>query len=82
MITPIYKHNDESYIILDQVLTHHFAKTYDDQPDLEYVNLYMKWRGADHVLRTQTHFLFCETIEAIEFEEIDKPIIDVSNKTK
>ena len=82
MIRPIYKHNGESYIILDRVLTHHFAKTFQDQPDLEYVNLHMKWRGADHVLRTQTHFLFCETIEDVEYEEIIKPHLDVSNKTK
>jgi hypothetical protein len=42
----VYKHNGESYIILDQVPTHHFAKTFQDNPNLDYVNLYMKWRGA------------------------------------
>ena len=82
MRRPVYNHNGESYIILDQVPTHHFSKTFQDPPNMDYVNLYMKWRGADHVLRTQTHFLFCETIEEIEFEEINKPKPDVSNKTE
>ena len=49
---------------------------------MKYVNLYMKWCGADHVLRNQTHFLFCETIEETEFKEINNPITDVSNKTE
>jgi len=35
----------------------------DEEPNMEMVQVYMKWRGADHVLRTQTHFLFCETIQ-------------------
>ena len=79
MRPPVYKHNGESYIILDQVPTHHFSKTFQD---MKYVNLYMKWCGADHVLRNQTHFLFCETIEETEFKEINNPITDVSNKTE
>ena len=78
----VYSHNGESYIILDQVATHHFSKSYEEQPDMKYVNLYMKWCGADHVLKNQTHFLFCETIEEVEFEEINKPKTDVSNKAE
>lgn len=35
---------------------------------MEYVQLYRDWVGADHVLRTPTHFLFCETVQSIEFE--------------
>jgi hypothetical protein len=42
----------------------------------------MKWCGADHVLKNQTHFLFCETIEEVEFEEINNPKTDVSNKAE
>ena len=75
MKRPVYNHNGESYIILDQVAPHHFSKSYEEQPN-------MKWFGADHVLKNQTHFLFCETIEEVEFEEINKPKTDVSNKTE
>jgi hypothetical protein len=68
----IYKHNDVAYIILQQKLIHYFAKTMDDTyPNMEYVNMYMKWLGADHVLRTPTHFLFCETIPDVDFEIVE-----------
>jgi hypothetical protein len=59
----VFQHNDSKYIILDQRPIHVFAKTMDEEPNMEMVQVYMKWRGADHVLRTQTHFLFCETIQ-------------------
>ena len=67
----VYQHNDSKYIILDQRPIHVFAKTMDDEPNMEMVQVYMKWRGADHVLRTQTHFLFCETIQdaVLDIEE-------------
>jgi hypothetical protein len=31
----------------------------------------MQWREADHVLRSNTHFMFCETIKDAEYVEID-----------
>jgi hypothetical protein len=40
------------------------------EPDMEQVKLYRDWCGADHVLRDQTHFIFCQTIEDIEWEEL------------
>ena len=67
----VYQHNDAKYIILDQRPVFAFAKTMDEEPNMEMVQVYMKWRGADHVLRTQTHFLFCETIQdaVLDIEE-------------
>lgn len=68
----VYKHNDSAYIVLQQKPIHHFAKTMDDDhPNMEYVQMYMKWLGADHVLRTPTHFLFCETIPDVDFEIVE-----------
>lgn len=68
----VYLHNDSAYIIMQQKPIHYFAKTMDDEyPNMEYVNMYMKWLGADHVLRTQTHFLFCETIPDVDFEIVE-----------
>ena len=72
MRRPVYSHNGESYIILDQKPIHHFAKTYEDQPDMKYVHMYMQWCGADHALRNQTHFLFCETI--VDAELLDETL--------
>ncbi len=70
---PVYKHGDNAYIILDQKLISHFAKKLDEEPNMEYVQMYMQWRGADHVLRSNTHFLFCETIKDAEYVEMDNP---------
>ena len=69
IMRPVYNHNGESYIILDQKPLHHFMKSAEQQPDMEHVQMFMKWCQADHVLRNQTHFLFCETI--LEAEIID-----------
>lgn len=70
-MTPLYYHNKEAYIVKRSVLIHHFASTLNDEPNMEYVQLYRDWVGADHVLRTPTHFLFCETVQSVEFEEIN-----------
>jgi len=70
-MTPLYYHNKEAYIVKSSVLIHHFAPSLDAEPNLEYVQMYRDWVGADHVLRTPTHFLFCETIHDTEFEEIN-----------
>ena len=67
-MTPLYYHNKEAYIVKRSVLIHHFASTLNDEPNMEYVQLYRDWVGADHVLRTPTHFLFCETIQEADFE--------------
>jgi hypothetical protein len=70
-MTPLYYHNKEAYIVKRSVLIHHFAPSLDTEPNLEYVQMYRDWVGADHVLRTPTHFLFCETIHDTAFEEIN-----------
>jgi hypothetical protein len=43
----------------------------DEAPNMEYVQEYMKWLKADHVLQTQTHFMFCETIPDVDFENVE-----------
>jgi len=70
-MTPLYYHNNEAYQVKRGVLIHHFAPTLDDQPNMEYVQMYRDWVGADHVLRTATHFLFCETVPTVDFETIE-----------
>lgn len=67
----IYIHGESAYIVLSQRPIYSFALKMDDEPNMEYVQEYMKWLGADHVLRTQTHFMFCETIPDIDFETIE-----------
>lgn len=67
----IYNHGDNSYIIIDQKLINHFAKRIDDEPNMDHVQLYMQCRNCDHVLRTDTHFMFCETIQDAQYEMDD-----------
>jgi len=68
---PVYKHGDAAYVVLDQKSISHFAARLDEQPNMEYVQLYMQWRECDHVLRSDTHFMFCETIKDAEYVEMD-----------
>ena len=66
----VYKHGDHAYIVIRQKMIFTFAKTFEAEPDMELVQQYMQWCGADHVLRSPSHFMFCETIPEVEFEEI------------
>ena len=36
--------------------------------------MFMEWQQADHVLRSDTHFMFCETIQEVEYEVVDDNI--------
>lgn len=67
----IQVHNGIAYKILRAQFITHFAPKLDEQPNMEYVQLYRDWVGADHVLRNSTHFLFCETIHDVDFEMIE-----------
>lgn len=67
----VYKHGDAAYVVLEQKLISHFAPRLGEQPNMEYVQMWMQWRGADHVLRSDTHFMFCETIQDAEYDEVD-----------
>lgn len=67
----IYMHGDNAYVIISQKPITYFAKTCDAVPNMEYVQLYMKWLRCDHVLNNQTHFMFCETIPNVDFEIVE-----------
>jgi hypothetical protein len=69
----VYKHGDSAYIVLEQKPISHFSKKLDEEPNMEYVQLWMQWRNCDHVLRNETHFMFCETIKDAEYVEMDNP---------
>jgi hypothetical protein len=66
----MYLHGGKAYIILRRVLESRFSYKLGNEPNMEHIQMYRDWVGADHVLRDQTHFLFCETIQDIEFEEL------------
>ena len=74
----VYKHGDAAYIILKQKPISHFARKLGELPNMDYVKIYMEWVQADHVLRSETHFMFCETIQEAEIIE-DENVTDNSN---
>lgn len=66
----LYKHHDDIYIVLRQVSLHNFK-------NIEQVKEYKDYIQADHVLKTPTHYLFCENVESIDFTIIE----DIQTKT-
>lgn len=66
----LYIHGEKAYLVLKRVLEQNFYDK-ENQPQLKYVQMYRDWLGADHVLRDQSHFIFCETIQDVEYEEIN-----------
>jgi hypothetical protein len=69
----LYIHGGKAYLVLRRVISEKFLLK-GTEPNMEYVKTYRDWVGSDHVLRDQTHFLFCETIPDVEFEEIKEEV--------
>jgi len=70
VITDYLKYvNDKAYIVKREVPTHNFQQKGTNRLNMELLAAYRDYLGCDHVLRTQTHFLMCETIEEAEIVE-------------
>ena len=61
--------NDQAYVVKRELPTTKFEIKGTGRLNMELVQSYMKWQGCDHVLRNQTHFMFCETIEEVVEED-------------
>jgi len=72
----LYKHNDKCYFIHRSISLSRFTNN-EGIIDLEGVKL---WRDGlpfvDHVLRTDTHFLFVETIQDAEVIEENQEMVE------
>ena len=71
----LFFNGDKAYIILRKI-PHHNVCDKSGNIISELFNGWKDYVGADHVLRTATDFLYCETIPDIEFEEIIEESID------
>jgi len=58
--------NDQAYVVKQEVNVNAFSIKGKNELNMNLVQAYRDWKGCDHVLRTQTHFLFCETIKDAE----------------
>mgnify|MGYP003632671327 CR=1 FL=1 len=61
--------NDKGYVVKDEVAIDRFAVKETHHLNMNLVQAYRDWMGCNHVLRTQTHFLFCEIIQEAEIIE-------------
>jgi hypothetical protein len=68
---PVYIHGENAYHIVAEKPISYFAKTVEDRPNMEHVQMYMNWLRCDHVLNNQSNFMFCETIPIVDFEIVE-----------
>jgi len=73
---PIYRHNDKCYIIHRDMPLHNFTNK-EGIIDLELVKMCRDYFfRVDHVLRTEAHFLFAETIQDAEIIEETQNVVE------
>ena len=58
--------NDRGYVVKREMPTHRFSIKGSNRLNMELCQAFRDYLGCDHVLRTQTHFMFCETIKDAE----------------
>jgi|TARA_R110000787_G_scaffold63551_2_gene142954 hypothetical protein len=61
--------NDIAYRVKKDIIVNKFLIKGTDKLNMDLVQAYRDWLGCDHVLRTQTHFMFCQTIQEVEIIE-------------
>ena len=61
--------NDQAYVVKQEVPVNRFEIKGLNKLNMDLVQAYRDWMGCDHVLRSQTHFMFCETIEEAKVED-------------
>ena len=65
----LYFYNGEVYVVLRAIpVSYFFSKEGELKRDL--LHLWKEGLDADHVLKTESHFLLCETVKEPEWEEI------------
>ena len=76
----LFINNGKAYIVLRKIPHHNVT---DKQGTIisDMFNGWKEFLGADHVLRTSTHFLYCETIPDVEWEETIEETQELENKT-
>ena len=73
MITDYLKYvNDQTYVVKRETTVHAFEVKGQNKLNMELLQAWRDYLGCDHVLRTPTHFLMCETIEEAEIVEEDE----------
>ena len=65
IIGKLLKYNGNFYRLVRQMPLHQFTRK-DGSIMGEKYTAWKEWLKADHVFKTQSHFLFCETVQDAE----------------
>ena len=65
----LFRNGDDLYIIIREIAIHNLSNK-DGSVKAELFNAWKEHLRADKVLKNSTHFLFCETVQEPEWEEI------------
>ena len=70
MITDYLKYvNDDAYVVKHEIKIDSFLIKGQNRLNMEWVKAWRDWLMCDHVLKTQTHFIFCQRIEDAQIIE-------------
>ena len=58
--------NDIAYRVKKDIVVDKFLIKGTNKLNMDLVQAYRDWLGCDHLLRTQSHFMFCQTIQEAE----------------
>jgi len=61
--------NNNAYVVKRETPVHMFKQKGTSRLNMEMLQAWRDYLGCDHVLRTETHFLMCETIPDAEIIE-------------
>jgi hypothetical protein len=71
-IKTLFRHKDNLFLVLKKMPFDYFHK--EGQLNLDLFHLWKEHVGAEHVLKFDNHFLFCQRIEELEIIE-DEPVL-------
>jgi hypothetical protein len=77
MFKELYNHNGKMFIIKRKIAIHNFIKKGDERVTEDGIKYVQAWRDlliCDHVLQTPTDFLFCNKVDDVEGEEVEKTV--------
>jgi len=63
-------YNGNLYIVLRKIPIHNFKRKNSEEIIPEVFNGWKEWLEAEHVLKTETHFIFCQLPQDIECEPL------------
>ena len=74
----LYFYNDNVYVVLRAIPASNFYNK--EELNREHLNNWKEYLSADHILKVNNRFLFCETVSEPEWSEITDEIIAIDEE--